>query len=59
MILGVGHSPLNAQNDAGSGPRAVVTENLDGDEVALFGYTIPCSSDGSGNVGSVADLVCV
>ena len=59
VIPGIRHSPLNALDDAGSGPRAGIAEHLDGDEVALFGNTILCSPDGSGNVGSVADLVCV
>ena len=36
---------------------AVITENLDGDEVALFGNAILRSSDCPGNVGSVASLI--
>ena len=57
IVLGVTNSPLNAQDDAGDAPSAVGAEHLDSDEVALLGHTILCSSDGSGNMGSVAVFV--
>ena len=58
-FLGVLKRPVEASNDAGSASGAVVTEHLDGNEVALLRNTIFCSPDGSGNVGSVAIFVCV
>ena len=56
-ILSVVNSPLKALNDAGIAAGAIVTEHLDSDEGTLFGNTVLCSSDGPGNVGSVAKLI--
>ena len=57
MILSIVDSPLDALNDTGSGPFAVVTENLDGNEVAPLGHAIFCSPDDSGDMCSMAVLI--
>ena len=54
VISSVVKSPLNSVNEAGHESFVFIVEHLDGDEVAPLGNTISCSSDGSGNVGSVA-----
>ena len=57
VSLGVGHSPLDARNDARRASLTVVAEHLNGIEVSLLSYTIFCAPDGSRNVGSVAVFV--
>lgn len=65
-IFGCGHlcgvslgSVLDTLHDVGHCAGAVGAENLDSDDIGLFGDTILLTSDGAGAVGAVAVAILI